>query len=79
MLKLKNASRAGGNGCNHIDLVMVLDGVQVSTQVEFAVLRKQFEKYPGGYKGLLIALLAAYWEERGTAIINLYRKVRIET
>lgn len=79
MLRLKIAKRLGGANCNHIELVEVLDGEQIAVKVEFDAVRDYFKGYPGGYKGVLVELLAAYWQERGTSLNNLPSKVRIET
>jgi len=64
-LQIKKIKRTNGANCQHLSVETVLDEQPLTIQTELARLRQKFSDEPGGYKGLLLLLFAAYQEEGG--------------
>ena len=77
-LRITQAVRIGGPNCRHIRMTTDLSGEVVEIDDILEELRQNFREYPGGYRGLLVALYAAFCDEQDIPLDRLPSKVKIE-
>ena len=76
-MKLSSVYPVSGDNCNHIKLEADINNEVLEFVVEFNKLRQKYSQHPGGYRGLLISLLALYWIDSGLSLEQLPKKVKV--